>query len=119
MCWCFSDDLDIIVVFDWDFVFVVFWWVEFDVIIFDFGFLFDFGGVIEGFELLEEIFCFVLMIKVIVVIGCEDKDNVVKVIGMGVCDFYQKLLDVEILIFVVYCVFCLVEFEWENQDLVN
>ena len=119
MRWCFSDDLDITVASDRDSALAALRRVEPDVITLDLGLPPDPGGATEGFELLEEILRLAPMTKVIVVTGREDKDNAVKAIGMGACDFYQKPLDAEILTFVVHRAFRLAELERENQDLAN
>lgn len=119
MRWCFSEDLDINVASDRDSALAALRRVEPDVITLDLGLPPDPGGATEGFALLEEILRLAPMTKVIVVTGREDKENAVKAIGMGACDFYQKPLDAEILTFVVHRAFRLAELERENQDLAN
>ena len=119
MRWCFSDDLDITIASDRDSALAALRRVEPDVITLDLGLPPDPGGATEGFELLEEILRLAPMTKVIVVTGREDKDNAVKAIGMGACDFYQKPLDADILSFVVHRAFRLAELERENHDLAN
>ncbi|MBW7470042.1 PEP-CTERM-box response regulator transcription factor [Marinobacter sp. M216] len=117
MRWCFSDDLDITVASDRDSALAALRRVEPDVVTLDLGLPPDPGGASEGFGLLEDILRLAHMTKVIVVTGREDKENAVKAIGMGACDFYQKPLDAEILTFVVNRAFRLAELERENQDL--
>ncbi|MBW0146420.1 PEP-CTERM-box response regulator transcription factor [Marinobacter arenosus] len=117
MRWCFSDDLDITVASDRESALAALRRVEPDVVTLDLGLPPDPGGASEGFGLLEDILRLANTTKVIVVTGREDKENAVKAIGMGACDFYQKPLDAEILTFVVNRAFRLAELERENQDL--
>lgn len=117
MRWCFNDDVDITVASDRDSALAALRRVEPDVVTLDLGLPPDPGGATEGFGLLEDILRLSHMTKVIVVTGREDKENAVKAIGMGACDFYQKPLDAEILTFVVNRAFRLAELERENQDL--
>ena len=77
----------------------------------------DPGGATQGFALLEDILRLAPLTKVIVVTGREDKENAVKAIGMGACDFYQKPLDADILTFVVNRAFRIAELEQENREL--
>jgi len=117
MRWCFSDDLEVTVATDRDSALAALRRSEPDVITLDLGLPPDPGGASEGFRLLEEILRLSPQTKVIVVTGREEKDNAVKAIGMGACDFYQKPLDAEILTFVVNRAFRLSELEKENREL--
>ncbi|MEE3119097.1 MAG: response regulator, partial [Pseudomonadota bacterium] len=117
MRWCFNEDLDITVASDRESALAALRRVEPDVVTLDLGLPPDPGGSSEGFSLLEEILRLASLTKVIVVTGREDKENAVKAIGMGACDFYQKPLDADILNFVVNRAFRLAELERENQDL--
>ncbi len=117
MRWCFNEDLDITVASDRESALAALRRVEPDVVTLDLGLPPDPGGSSEGFSLLEEILRLASSTKVIVVTGREDKENAVKAIGMGACDFYQKPLDADILNFVVNRAFRLAELERENQDL--
>ncbi|MBO6851153.1 MAG: PEP-CTERM-box response regulator transcription factor [Marinobacter sp.] len=117
MRWCFSDDLDVTVAADRESALTTLRRTEPDVVTLDLGLPPDAGGASEGFRLLEEILRLSPQTKVIVVTGREDKDNAVKAIGMGACDFYQKPLDAEILTFVVHRAFRLAELEKENREL--
>ncbi|WP_273427006.1 PEP-CTERM-box response regulator transcription factor [Marinobacter sp.] len=117
MRWCFSEELDITVTSDRDSALAALRRTEPDVVTLDLGLPPDPGGATEGFALLEEILRLAPMTKVIVVTGREDKENAVKAIGMGACDFYQKPLDADILTFVVHRAFRLAELERENRDL--
>ncbi|QSP93697.1 PEP-CTERM-box response regulator transcription factor [Marinobacter salinisoli] len=117
MRWCFSDDLEVTVASDRDSALTALRRVEPDVVTLDLGLPPDPGGATEGFSLLEEILRLSPTTKVIVVTGREDKENAVKAIGMGACDFYQKPLDADILTFVVNRAFRLAELERENEYL--
>ena len=117
MRWCFSEDLEVTVAADRETALTSLRRTEPDVITLDLGLPPDPGGASEGFHLLEEILRLSPQTKVIVVTGREDKDNAVKAIGMGACDFYQKPLDAEILTFVVNRAFRLAELEKENREL--
>ncbi|MGM0767470.1 MAG: PEP-CTERM-box response regulator transcription factor [Pseudomonadota bacterium] len=117
MRWCFSDDLEVTVAADRESALTSLRRTEPDVITLDLGLPPDPGGASEGFRLLEEILRLSPQTKVIVVTGREDKDNAVKAIGMGACDFYQKPLDADILTFVVNRAFRLAELEKENREL--
>lgn len=119
MRWCFGEELDITVASDRDSALAALRRREPDVVTLDLGLPPDPGGATEGFALLEEILHLAPMTKVIVVTGREDKENAVKAIGMGACDFYQKPMDADILTFVVHRAFRLAELERENQDLAS
>lgn len=117
MRWCFSDDLDVTVADNRDSALAALRRLEPDVVTLDLGLPPDPGGASEGFALLEDILRLAPNTKVIVVTGREDKENAVKAIGMGACDFYQKPLDADILTFVVNRALRLAELERENQEL--
>ncbi|MDC0661932.1 PEP-CTERM-box response regulator transcription factor [Marinobacter sp. SS21] len=117
MRWCFSDDLEVTVADSRDSALAALRRLEPDVVTLDLGLPPDPGGATEGFALLEDILRLSPNTKVIVVTGREDKENAVKAIGMGACDFYQKPLDADILTFVVNRALRLAELERENQEL--
>ncbi|WP_297793925.1 PEP-CTERM-box response regulator transcription factor [uncultured Marinobacter sp.] len=117
MRWCFSDDLEVAQAADRDSAMTALRRMEPDVITLDLGLPPDPGGASEGFSLLEDILRLSPQSKVIVVTGREDKENAVKAIGMGACDFYQKPLDADILTFVVNRAFRIAELEKENREL--
>lgn len=117
MRWCFSQDLDVAVASDRDSALTALRRIEPEVVTLDLGLPPDPGGASEGFGVLEEILRLSPMTKVIVVTGREDKENAVKAIGMGACDFYQKPLDADILAFVVNRAFRIAELERENREL--
>ncbi|MEQ9546512.1 MAG: PEP-CTERM-box response regulator transcription factor [Marinobacter sp.] len=117
MRWCFSDDLEVALAADRESAMTALRRMEPDVITLDLGLPPDPGGASEGFSLLEDILRLSPQSKVIVVTGREDKDNAVKAIGMGACDFYQKPLDADILTFVVNRAFRIAELEKENREL--
>ena len=77
----------------------------------------DPGGSSEGFQALQDILRLAPATKVIVVTGREEKENAVRAIGLGACDFFQKPLDADILSFIVNRAFRLYELEKENQEL--
>lgn len=117
MRWCFSEDLEVNVASDRDTAIAALRRTEPQVVTLDLGLPPDPGGATEGFGLLEEILHLAPQTKVIVVTGREDKENAVKAIGMGACDFYQKPLDADILTFVVNRAFRIAELEQENHYL--
>ncbi|MFL1453602.1 PEP-CTERM-box response regulator transcription factor [Marinobacter sp. GN3S48] len=117
MRWCFSDHLEVAMATDRDSALTALRRTEPDVITLDLGLPPDPGGASEGFSLLEDILRLSPQSKVIVVTGREDKENAVKAIGMGACDFYQKPLDADILTFVVNRAFRIAELEKENREL--
>ena len=117
MRWCFSQDLDVAVASDRDSALTALRRIEPEVVTLDLGLPPDPGGASEGFGVLEEILRLSPMTKVIVVTGREDKENAVRAIGMGACDFYQKPLDADILAFVVNRAFRIAELERENREL--
>ncbi|MFL1465528.1 PEP-CTERM-box response regulator transcription factor [Marinobacter sp. DUT-3] len=117
MRWCFSDDLEVAMATDRESALTALRRIEPDVITLDLGLPPDAGGASEGFSLLEDILRLSPQSKIIVVTGREDKENAVKAIGMGACDFYQKPLDADILTFVVNRAFRIAELEKENREL--
>ncbi|WP_265936928.1 PEP-CTERM-box response regulator transcription factor [Marinobacter sp. NP-4(2019)] len=117
MRWCFSDDLEVAQAADRESAMTALRRMEPDVVTLDLGLPPDPGGASEGFSLLEDILRLSPQSKVIVVTGREDKENAVKAIGMGACDFYQKPLDADILTFVVNRAFRIAELEKENREL--
>ncbi|SFM54115.1 PEP-CTERM-box response regulator transcription factor [Marinobacter zhejiangensis] len=117
MRWCFSEDLEVSVADTRESALAALRRLEPDVVTLDLGLPPDPGGATEGFALLEDILRLSPQTKVIVVTGREDKENAVKAIGMGACDFYQKPLDADILTFVVNRALRLAELERENQEL--
>ncbi|EON92728.1 response regulator [Marinobacter lipolyticus SM19] len=117
MRWCFSDDLEVAQAADRESALTALRRMEPDVVTLDLGLPPDPGGASEGFSLLEDILRLSPQSKVIVVTGREDKENAVKAIGMGACDFYQKPLDADILTFVVNRAFRIAELEKENREL--
>lgn len=117
MRWCFSDHLEVAMATDRESALTALRRTEPDVITLDLGLPPDAGGASEGFSLLEDILRLSPQSKVIVVTGREDKENAVKAIGMGACDFYQKPLDADILTFVVNRAFRIAELEKENREL--
>ncbi|MEX2475936.1 PEP-CTERM-box response regulator transcription factor [Marinobacter sp.] len=117
MRWCFSDNFEVTVAADRESALAALRRMEPDVMTLDLGLPPDAGGASEGYRLLEEVLRLSPQTKVIVVTGREDKENAVKAIGMGACDFYQKPLDANILTFVVHRAFRLAELELENLEL--
>lgn len=116
MKWCF-EDTEVHVADDRESALSILRRVEPSVVTLDLGLPPDPGGSSEGFRTLEEILRLSPTTKVIVVTGREEKENAVKAIGMGACDFYQKPVDADILAFVVNRAFRLAELEKENQEL--
>lgn len=88
-----------------------------NVVITDLGLPPDAGGSKEGFALIEEALGIDENIKIIVITGREERENAIKAIGAGACDFYQKPIEVDTLKFVVNRAFRLRELEIENQKL--
>ncbi|MBJ6137705.1 PEP-CTERM-box response regulator transcription factor [Marinobacter litoralis] len=119
MRWCFSDDVEVSVASDRETALAALRRLEPQVVTLDLGLPPDPGGASEGFALLEDILRLAPQTKIVVVTGREDKENAVKAVGMGACDFYQKPLDADILTFVVNRAFRLAELELENRELAN
>lgn len=88
-----------------------------NVVITDLGLPPDAGGSKEGFALIEEALSVDENIKIIVITGREERENAIKAIGAGACDFYQKPIEVDTLKFVVNRAFRLRELEIENHKL--
>lgn len=119
MRWCFSDLIEVSVAADRDSALAMLRRIEPQVVTLDLGLPPDAGGASVGFALLDDILRLAPMTKVIVVTGREDKENAVKAVGMGACDFYQKPLDADILTFVVNRAFRIAELEQENRELTH
>lgn len=117
MRWCFTENIDVSLATDRNSALAAIRRFEPEVVTLDLGLPPDPGGASEGFALLDDILRLAPTTKVIVVTGREDKENAVKAIGMGACDFYQKPLDADILSFVVHRAFRLAELERENREL--
>ncbi len=116
MRWCF-EDTDVFVASDREAALSILRREEPQVITLDLGLPPDPGGSSEGFKALQEILRLSPNTKVIVVTGREEKENAVKAVGLGACDFFQKPLDADILSFIVNRAFRMHELERENQEL--
>ncbi len=116
MRWCF-EDTDVYVASDREAALSILRREEPQVITLDLGLPPDPGGSSEGFKALQEILRLSPNTKVIVVTGREEKENAVKAVGLGACDFFQKPLDADILSFIVNRAFRMHELERENQEL--
>ena len=116
MRWCF-EDTDVFVASDRDSALSILRREEPQVITLDLGLPPDPGGSTEGFQALEDILRLAPNTKVIVVTGREEKENAVKAVGLGACDFFQKPLDADILSFIVSRAFRMFELEKQNQEL--
>lgn len=116
MRWCF-EDTDVFVASDRDTALSILRREEPQVVTLDLGLPPDPGGSTEGFQALEDILRLSPNTKVIVVTGREEKENAVKAVGLGACDFFQKPLDADILSFIVSRAFRMFELEKENQEL--
>lgn len=116
MRWCF-EGIDVYVADDRDSALSHLRRVEPQVVTLDLGLPPDPGGATEGFALLQEILTLAPTTKVIVVTGREERENAVKAVGLGACDFYQKPVDADILSFVVNRAFRLYELERDNREL--
>ncbi len=119
MRWCFDDDIEVFTAADRDAALAILRRVEPQVITLDLGLPPDPGGSTEGFKTLEEILQLAPNAKIIVVTGREEKENAVRAIAIGACDFYQKPLDADILAFVVNRAFRHFELEQQNQQLIQ
>lgn len=71
----------------------------------------------EGLATLEEIMTLAPKTKVIVITGNDDKENALKAIEMGACDFYQKPVDADTISVIVERAFHIAQIEKENQLL--
>ncbi|MGQ0384012.1 MAG: sigma 54-interacting transcriptional regulator [Gammaproteobacteria bacterium] len=87
------------------------------VVLQDLGLPPDPEGVEEGFATLREILVLLPQTKVIVVTGHADRDNAIKAIGAGACDFCQKPLDLDILRLIVERAFHVQALEEQNRAL--
>ncbi len=116
MRWCF-EDTDVFVASDRDTALSILRREEPQVVTLDLGLPPDPGGSSEGFQALQDILRLSPNTKVIVVTGREEKENAVKAVGLGACDFFQKPLDADILSFIVNRAFRMHELEKENQEL--
>ena len=115
MRWCF-EDTEVYIADDRESALSHLRRIEPQVVTLDLGLPPDPGGSSEGFALLDEILRLAPNTKIIVVTGREEKENAVKAVGNGACDFYQKPLDADILSFVVNRAFRLYELEKENIE---
>ncbi len=76
-------------------------------------------GVDEGLATLQEILKLAPHTKVIVVTGHGDKENALRSVALGACDFYQKPVDTDTLQLLVERAFNVGELESENRRLQN
>lgn len=116
MRWCF-ENTDVFVASERESALSILRREEPQVITLDLGLPPDPGGSSEGFQALQDILRLAPNTKVIVVTGREEKENAVKAVGLGACDFFQKPLDADILSFIVNRAFRMHELERENQEL--
>jgi len=116
MRWCF-EETEVFVASDRESALSILRREEPQVITLDLGLPPDPGGSSEGFQALQDILRLSPNTKVIVVTGREEKENAVKAVGLGACDFFQKPLDADILSFIVNRAFRMHELEKENQEL--
>lgn len=116
MRWCF-EDTEVHLASDRETALSILRRIEPQVVTLDLGLPPDPGGSTEGFQALEEILRLSPNTKVIVVTGREEKENAVKAIGLGACDFFQKPMDADILSFIVNRAFRLFDLEKENHEL--
>ncbi|MCP5162002.1 MAG: PEP-CTERM-box response regulator transcription factor [Hahellaceae bacterium] len=119
MRWCFDEDIEVFTADDREAALSLLRRVEPQVITLDLGLPPDPGGATEGFRTLEDILQLAPQTKIIVVTGREEKENAVKAVAIGACDFYQKPLDADILAFVVNRAFRHFELEQQNQQLIQ
>ncbi|MCW5570797.1 MAG: PEP-CTERM-box response regulator transcription factor, partial [Steroidobacteraceae bacterium] len=87
------------------------------VVLQDLGLPPDADGVAEGMATLKEILSLAPRTKVIVVTGNADRDNAVRAVGFGACDFYQKPLDTDVLRLIVDRAFHIHALEEQNRAL--
>jgi len=87
------------------------------VVLQDLGLPPDPEGVEEGFLTLLETLKIAPFTKVIVVTGQLDKDNAVKAVGLGACDFYQKPVDTDVLRLLVQRAFYIHSLEAQTRAL--
>ena len=70
-----------------------------------------------GLALLEEILSLAPDTKVVVVTGNDDRENALRAVALGACDFYQKPVDPDLLGVILARAFRLAELERENRRL--
>jgi two-component system NtrC family response regulator len=87
------------------------------VVLQDLGLPPDADGVSEGFATLQESLRLAPRTKVVVITGNADRDNAVRAIGMGACDFYSKPVDTDVLKLIVERAFHIASLEAENARL--
>jgi two-component system, NtrC family, response regulator len=87
------------------------------VVLQDLGLPPDAEGVTEGIATLQEILRLAPRTKVIVVTGNADRDNAVRSVGLGACDFYSKPVDTDVLKLIVDRAFHIAALEAENERL--
>lgn len=87
------------------------------VVLQDLGLPPDAEGVSEGIATLQEILRIAPRTKVIVVTGNSDRENAVRAVGLGACDFYAKPVDTDVLKLIVERAFHLSQLEIENERL--
>jgi two-component system NtrC family response regulator len=87
------------------------------VVLQDLGLPPDAEGVTEGMATLKEILGLAPRTKVIVVTGNADRDNAVRAVGFGACDFYQKPLDTDVLRLIVDRAYHIHALEEQNRAL--
>ena len=87
------------------------------VVLQDLGLPPDPDGVAEGMATLKEILSLAPRSKVVVVTGNADRDNAVRAVGLGACDFYQKPLDTDVLRLIVDRAFHIHALEEQNRAL--
>jgi len=89
------------------------------VVLQDLGLPPDADGVSEGLATLQEMLRIAPRTKVIVMTGNADRDNAVRAVGLGACDFYSKPIDTNVLRLIVARAFHLAQLEAENERLRN
>jgi two-component system NtrC family response regulator len=77
----------------------------------------DADGVSEGFATLQESLRLAPLTKVVVITGNADRDNAVRAIDLGACDFYSKPVDTDVLKLIVERAFHIAALETENARL--
>jgi two-component system, NtrC family, response regulator len=71
----------------------------------------------EGFRVLEEILALSPLAKVAVITGQGDRENALRAIGQGACDFFSKPIEIEVLKVVLRRAEYLYRLEEENRRL--
>ncbi len=89
------------------------------VVLQDLGLLADPVGVSEGLATLADILRIAPHTKVIVITDNGDRENAVKAIGLGACDFYQKPIDTDVLGLIVQRAYQMRELEEEIRWLLQ